>query len=83
MTMVYDRDLKIMSRVIPVLMVGNAAGACAAVFGHDWWTCVAFVCWFVNLCIWRQSNRNMQRTRDNVRLCDAAIMKVLAGDRMD
>jgi hypothetical protein len=81
--MTYDRDLKIMARVIPVLMAGNAGGAITAALGHDWITCVAFVCWFINLCVWRQTNRNMQRTRDNVRLCDAAIMKVMAGDRLD
>ena len=81
--MTYDRDLKIMARVIPVLLAGNAIGAITAAAGHDWFTCGGFLCWFINLCIWRQTNRNMQRTRDRVRLCDAAMMKVMAGDRLD
>lgn len=79
--MVYDRDLRIVARLLPVLLVVNAAGAIASAFKHDWWSFVACLVWVVNLCIWRQGNRNMQRTRDNVRLCNAAMMRVMAEDR--
>jgi hypothetical protein len=81
--MVYDRDLKWVAFAIVALLVGNAAGAIVAAFRRQWWDCAAGLLWCANILLWQRLNQNLQRQRDRNRVIEAAIMKVLVGDRLD
>ncbi len=84
--MSYDRDMKWVHRAGWALLALNCGLAIERAFRHDWATMVAYLIWFANLCYWRRLMQCQQRTRDLMRLHEAAFMKVLetvAGERND
>lgn len=82
--MAYDRDMKWIHRVLWLLLAVNGGLGIERALRHDWATMIAYLIWFANLCYWRQLMKVQQRTRDLMRLHEAALMKVLdtvAGER--
>jgi len=82
--MVYDRDVKWLHRVLWMLLAVNGGLAIESTFQHQWGLMVAYLIWFANLCYWRSLMKTQQRTRDLMRLHEAAFMKYLetvAGNR--
>ena len=79
----YDRDLKSMMRVVWVLLVGNAACSVIFAFRHEWSLSVAFLIWLLNIWTWKRTLQASQHTRDQMRVTEAAILKVLVGEESD
>lgn len=81
-----DREMKWLYRVFWLLVACNAGLAIERAWHHDWAAMVAQVIWFANLLFWRRMMKAQERTRDMMRLHDAAVMRVLeigARDRDD
>jgi arginine exporter protein ArgO len=84
--MVYDREFRWMVRAVWVLLALNGGLGLERALRHDWGTMVAYLIWFGNLCFWLRLMKSQQRTRDLMRLHEAAFLKVLetvAGERDD
>jgi hypothetical protein len=84
--MSYDRDTKLMVRAIWALLALNGGLGIERAWHRDWGTMVAYLIWFGNLRLWLRHTKVQQRTRDLMRLHEAAFMKVLetaAGERED
>lgn len=79
--MVYDRDLKFTVWGIVVVGLLNIALAVICAFRGQWIATAACLIWCANLRVWWGANRNLQRQRDRNREIEAAMLKVLAGDR--
>lgn len=82
----YDRDMKWMVRAAWGLLALNGGLGIERALRHDWATMVAYLIWFTNVCFWLRIMKSQQRTRDLIRLHEAAFMKVLetvAGGRDD
>lgn len=79
--MVYDRDLKWINRIIWALQAVNAFSGIASIFFHQWGNACGYLIWSTNIWTWRRMIRNTQRQRDRNREIEAAMLKVLAGDR--
>jgi hypothetical protein len=82
--MVYDRDVRWMVRAIWALLALNGGLGIERAFHHDWGTMIAYLIWLGNLRLWLRLMKTQQRTRDLMRLHEAAFMKVLetaAGER--
>jgi arginine exporter protein ArgO len=75
--MSYDRDLRWMVRAAWGLLALNGGLAIERAFHRDWGTMVAYLIWFVNVCFWLRLMKTQQRTRDLMRLHEAAFRKVL------
>ena len=81
--MVYDDDLRRMRRVNWALQVINLGAAASCALAHDWIATVACLIWSYNLYFWRGMMRAQQRTRDQARLTDSMMLRLLMPSERD
>jgi len=81
--MVYDDDLRGMRRTNWALQVINLVGAVCCAWAHDWIATVVSLIWSYNLYFWRGMMRAQQRTRDQARLTDSMMLRLLMPTERD
>lgn len=81
-----DRELKWLYRALWALLAFNGVLAIDRAWHREWATMVAYLIWFANLCFCWRLMKAQERTRDLMRLHEAAVMRFLefgARDRDD
>ena len=79
MAVKYDSDLRWARTSAGGFFVLNLASAGWNAYAGNWAVVAACVVWAGNCCVWLSLIRGQQRTRDQGRILESAVMGVLAG----
>lgn len=81
--MIYDSDIGRVRNVAWFILIFNLCGAVFCAWTHEWVGAAAGLLWCCNVVVWLRVIKEQQHTRDEARISNAAILKVLAGDRLE
>ena len=78
--MKYDSDLRWMRKIVWGLISINLILALRAGFVHQWFDVIASFIWSLNCSAWLGMLKVQQKTRDQGRLVESAVLGVLSGE---